>query len=731
MGTWTSRFWAGAAALWLALGVASCGQRDHVRVPPAAAPALITRAALFGEPARQGSQLSPRGDRVAFLAPRDGVTNLWVLSVDAMDEARPVTDERARGISTFRWAADSTTLLYLQDDRGDENWRLFAVDTAGGAPRALTPAGSRADILGVSAADPGAVIVTLNERERAWPDVVRIDLATGQRTILQRNGGPRGYASFLLDRENNVRLGVRPAADGGADIVAFQPRGRTSVLFNIPFEDAMSSRLIAFEGDGRTFLMFDSSLSAGNAEQVRDRTALVRVDAATGEKIVLGEGERSDVVDVWLDPATGAPEAFATEYLRRDWRALGPDAQADLDFLDRQLTGDFSVVSRSDDDTRWIVLEQGPTISARSYLFDRTGPAGRRLTSLFSHRPELQQAALQPMTPVEIQARDGLNLVSYLTLPGGTDANGDARPEETLPLVMLPHDGPWRRDSYAFNAMHQWLANRGYAVLSVNYRGSAGLGKALLNAGNRQWGAAMQQDLLDAAQWAVAQRIAQPDRIAIVGDGFGGYAALSALAFTDQFRCGSSFAGPANLFALLDVSPLAQRDALYRRVADARTEAGRDILRQRSPLFHAARVRNPLLLAMGLRDPRLTRSETDQIAQAIRPRGALTYLVFPDEGRDLVRPQNRLSYLAVLEHFLGDCLGGRVEPVGAAFEGAAIEVYDGAVNVPGLSAFARRAAAPQVQRTSQQIDDEDDGQVSDEDAPELNAEELAPAAPLP
>lgn len=691
MGTKTTRLWAGGLALWLAVGVASCGQRDHAPVARPTSPQLITRAALFGEPARHGGQLSPRGDRIAFLAPRDGVTNLWVLSVDAMDEARPVTDDRQRGIANFQWAADSSTLLYLQDDRGDENWRLYAVDAAaGGEPRALTPAGTRAEILGVSVADPGAVVVALNERDRAWPDVVRIDLTTGRRTILQRN---TGYASFLLDRDNNVRLGVRPTADGGAEIVAFQPRGRTVTLLTIPFEDAMSSRLIGFESDGRTFLMFDSSLGEADSAE-HDRTALVRVDAETGEKAVLGEGERADVVDVWLDPATGAPEAFATEYLRRDWRALGPDAQADLDFLDGQLAGDFSVVSRSADDTRWIVLEQGPTIPARSYLFDRGGPAGRRLTSLFSHRPELQQAPLQPMTPVEIVARDELNLVSYLTLPAGTDADGDGRPERALPLVLLPHDGPWQRDSYAFNAMHQWLANRGYAVLSVNFRGSAGLGKSFLNAGNGEWGGRIQEDLLDAVQWAVAQHVAEPDRIAIVGSGFGGYAALSALAFTDQFRCGSSFSGSANLFALLNVSPLADREALYHRVADARAETGREMLRQRSPLFHAARIRSPLLLAMGLRDPRLTRNETDQIAQAVRSRGALTYLVFPDEGRELVRPQNRLSYLAVLEHFLGDCLGGRVEPVGASFEGAAIDVYDGAVNVPGLSAFARRRPQP-------------------------------------
>lgn len=682
-------------------------------MPVPAAPDLITRAALFGEPARSGGQLSPRGERVAFLAPRDGVTNLWVLSVDAMDEARAVTDERVRGITNFRWAADGATLLYLRDENGDENARLYAVDVAGGAPRALTPAGANVEILGVSAADPGAVVVTLNERDRAWPDVVRIELASGARTILQRNGGPRGYASFLVDRDNAVRVGVRARADGGSEIVVFEPRGRVRELFEVPFEDAISTRLLGLEADGAHFLMLDSSLGQPDTP-ARDRTALVRVNVASGEKTVLGEGERADVVDVWIDPATGTAEAFATEYLRREWRALNADSQSDIDFLDRSLTGDFTVVSRSADDTRWIVVEESPTTPRRSYLFDRVGPEGRRLTSLFSHRPELQQAALQPMTPVEITARDGTTLVSYLTLPGGTDANGDARPEAPLPLVLLPHDGPWARDSYGFDAAHQWLANRGYAVLSVNFRGSAGFGKAFLNAGNGAWGGRIQEDLADAAEWAVAQGIAEQDRIAIVGAGFGGYAVLAGLAFTpDQYRCGASFAAPANLFTMLDLSPAWQREQLYRRVADARTEAGRQLLRVRSPAFHAGRIRSPLLLAYGARDPRLIRGETDQVAQAVRLRGILTYLAFPDEGRELVRPQNRLSYLAVVEHFLGDCLGGRVEPVGASFEGAAINVYDGAVNVPGLSAFSRRAARPVVQPVAQAIG-EGEADVSEE-----------------
>ena len=688
------------------LAVAACGERAHAPVPVPAAPDLITRAALFGEAARHDGQLSPRGDRVAFLAPRDGVTNLWVLSVDAMDEARPVTDERERGITNFRWAADGATLLYLRDENGDENTRLLAVDNSGSAPRALTPAGGRAEIIGLSANDPGAVVVSLNERDRGWPDVVRVELANGARTTLLRNGGPRGYTNVLLDRDNAVRVAVRSRADGSGEVVAFEPRGRARTLFEIPFVDALSTRLIGFEADGAHFLMLDSSLGQPDTP-ARDRTALVRVDVASGEKVVLGEGERADVVDVWIDPATGAAEAFATEYLRREWRALNSDSQADIEFLDRSMAGDFTVVSRNADDTRWIVVEESPTTPRRSYLFDRAGPAGRRLTSLFSHRPELQQAALQPMTPVEISARDGTTLVAYLTLPAGSDANGDARPEQPLPLVLLPHDGPWARDSYGFDAMHQWLANRGYAVLSVNFRGSAGFGKAFLNAGNDEWGGRIQEDLADAVEWAVAQRIAEQDRVAIVGSGFGGYAALSGLAFTpDQYRCGASFAAPANLFAMLDLTPSWQREQFYHRVADARTEAGRQLLRVRSPAFHAGRIRSPLLLAYGVRDPRLTRGETDQVAQAVRLRGILTYLTFPDEGRQLVRPQNRLSYLAVLEHFLGDCLGGRVEPVGASFEGAAINVYDGAVNVPGLSAFSRRPAQPAPQPPVQQLMDE-------------------------
>lgn len=672
--------------------VAGCGPDSaRVAVPAAEQLPLIARADLFGDPVRHGGQLSPRGDRVAFFAPRDGVQNLWVLSVDAMDEARPVTDDRVRGIRNFTWAQDNATLLYLQDEAGDENWRLYAVDVARGAPRALTPGGVRAEVLGVSPNDPSGVIVSLNQRDRAWPDVYRVDIQSGARTLLQSNLPVRGFSRFIVDRENRVRLGVRPMPDGSQEIAARDARGRWTTLLTLPFEDVQSSRVIGFETDGRAFLMLDST--------GRENTALVRVDAESGVKTPLGENDRADVVDVWLDPATNAPEAFATEYLRREWRGLDPETQADLDFLDRQLTGDFTVVSRSADNARWIVLEEGPAMAARSHLYDRADRTGRRLTSLFRHRPALDNAPLQPMTPVEIMARDGEALVSYLTLPAGADADGDGRPEEPAPLVIVPHGGPWERDSYGFSPVHQWLANRGYAVLSVNFRGSTGLGKSLLNGANREWGGRVREDLVDAARWAAANGVAPADRVAIVGAGFGGYATLSAMAFSpDEFRCGASYNGPGNLFAWLDTTPQGARAEFYQRVGDARVTEGRDILRRQSPLFYATQIRGPLLLGVGAREGRGLRGEADQIAQAVRARrGHLTYLVFPDEGRELVRPANRLSYLSVLEHFLGDCLGGRVEPVGASFEGAAMQVYDGAMNVPGLSAFARRPAATRIE----------------------------------
>ncbi|MEQ1618102.1 MAG: prolyl oligopeptidase family serine peptidase [Terricaulis sp.] len=659
-------------------------------MPSNATPPMVARADLFGDPVRSAGQLSPRGDKVAFLAPRDGVGNIWVLSVDAMDDARPIT-AADRSVGAPVWAYDNTTILYLADEDLAPGGQLLAVSADGGESRALTPAGMGAEIVGLSAEDPGGAMVTLRQPDRAWPDLYRIDLASGRRTLVYRNDNRRGVSQFLFDAGNRLRLGVRAEADGDAELVVREPGERWRTLFSIPFQDTLSSRPLSIESDARSFLMLDSS--------GRDRAALVRVDIDTGVKTVLGESARADVADVWLDPATRAPEAYVAEYLRREWRALDADAETDLEFLNRQLSGDFEVTSRSADDARWIVVEQGPTLAPRSYLYDRG--ESRRITLLFRHYPSLEQAPLQPMTPVEIAARDGLTLVSYLTLPIGSDADGDGRPETPAPLVLLAHDGPWARDSYGYNPLHQWLANRGYATLSVNFRGSTGFGTAFLNAGNAAWGGRMQEDLIDAAHWAVSNGVAEPGRLAVAGAGFGGYSALIGASHSPgEFRCAASFGAITNLTAYIEAAP--RRGELTRRIGDPSAGEGRLALRDQSPVMRAAQIGAPVLMALGGRDPRASRGDADQIAQTLHARRiGVTYLYFPDEGGTLLQPTDRAAFFAVLEHFFGDCLSGRVEPVGTAFEGASMQALQGAVNVPGLNAFARRTAprpqhAPEV-----------------------------------
>ncbi len=682
-----------AGAVAAAFLAASCGEgglpgRDGAG--EAGAP-LIARADLFGEALRARAQLSPLGDKIAYLAPREGVLNVWTVPVETLDAARPVTDDHTAGVIGFVWAGDNETILYQIDARGNGDWRLYGVDARGGASRALTPANARAEILGVSPSDPEHVVVALNARDSAWPDVVRVNITTGAQELIYENrasSGAPGFVQFLVDHDNDLRLGVRRRGAQGADVLAFEGARAWRLLFTIPFEDALGSRPIAFGANGTSLLMVDST--------GRDRAALVRVDMQSGVKTVLGESARADVADVWINPINHAPEAFGADYLRREWRAIEPQAQSDLDYLESQIEGEFDVVSRSGDNKRWIVVEESPARPARSYLYERA-TAQRRLTLLFRHRPALERAQLAPMTPIEIESRDGLTLVSYLTLPPGSDGNGDSRPDAPAPMVLALHGGPWGRDSYGFNIVHQWLANRGYAVLSVNHRGSSGFGKAFLNQSDRDWGARMGDDLIDAIDWAIDAGVADPKRIGVFGEGFGAFGALSALVRApDRFACGAAYSPPADLTTMYDA--IAPFDGAYRvdfslRVGDPRTAEGRALLRGQSPLFSAGRISAPLLLAQGGRDAR-ARDDADRIAEALRAkRGELVYLVFPEAGAELARTRDRLAFYAVADTFFADCLGGRAEAPGTAFAGARLIVYDGAARVAGLQAFARAPAA--------------------------------------
>lgn len=661
----------------LALGGCRFGAGEE-RAQPAQAP-LISRNLLLGDPARSEVRISPDGRNLAYLAPRNGALNLWVAPVSSLGEARAVTGQAKGRIGWHGWSPDGRSLLYTQDRDGDENWVVYALDVANGAIRALTPtSGVSAQVLSLTSRDPLAVLIAMNSRDPAWRDVYSINIRSGEPALVYRN--ERGFGGFWADQDNRLRLASQHVRGGELELWAQDAVGGWKRLLTLAPEDARLFAPIGFDAEGKALLMLDS---VG-----RDRAALIRLDTQSGEKSVLGEHQGADVTDVWISPVTHQPQAFAGQYLKRNWQPLTPEAKADLEFLEARLIGEPVIVSRSRDDQRWIVEEDGPQTPPRVLLYDRPG---KTLRTLFAERPGLLDSMLVPMIPAEISARDGLTLVAYLTLPAGSDGDGDGRPDMPLPTVLLVHPGPWARDGYGFFALHQWLANRGYAVLSINFRGSTGFGKSFVHAGNRQWGAKIQEDLQDGAEWAKAQNIADPARMAIMGQAFGGYSALAAMAlYPAGFACAVSLGGPSNLEAFLAGLAAywkADLENLYVAIGDPRLPVGLASLRAQSPVRYANRVKGAVLLAQGGKDAQVKPAQSAQMAQALEANGAhITYLSFPDEGGELVQPQNRLAFYAAAEAFLGECLGGRVEPFGAAERGANLRVPIGAARIPGLTA---------------------------------------------
>lgn len=643
---------------------------------------LIARAALFGNPLRTQARLSPDGRYISFLAPTDGVLNVWLAPFSNLAAARPITHDKTRGIREHYWTLTGSHVLYLQDEGGDENWRVLSVDVASGRQIDLTPlAGVQAQIVGLSALRPNVALIGLNDRRPEWHDLFEIDVVSGERRLIEQND--QGFAGYLEDLELCPRLAVKTLPDGGGEL--FRRAGERWVSFlTYAQADSLTTRpLIVASADAALML---SALG-------RDKAALVRVDLASGKESVIGESERADIADVWLHPRTRELQAYAVDYLTSEMIAVTDAAARDIEILRGALGLQFTVTSRTLDDDTWVVVVNDPSCAPSSYLYER---ASGRVTKLFDQRPELANAPLQPMQALEIRARDGLTLVSYLTLPAGT---AGTRPDKPLPMVLDVHGGPWARDSYGFNAEHQWLANRGYAVLTVNYRGSMGFGKNFVNAGDGEWGAKMHDDLLDAVAWAVSERIAQADKVAIYGGSYGGYAALVGLTFTPEaFACGVDLVGPSNLVTLLESIPpywKAFFEDMARRVGDPRTASGRALLNARSPLSQAQRIKRPLLIVQGANDPRVKQAEADQIVAAMQAkRLPVTYALYPDEGHGFARPQNRLSFYAITEAFLSTHLGGVFEPIGSDFEDSSVAVTAGGEFVPGIAAAlaGRRAS---------------------------------------
>ncbi len=689
VGSGASREAAEAAAAEAALAaaeaaeIAAAEQAAAAAEAAAQAPALIPRAVFFGNPERTQARISPDGAYVSWLAPVDGVLNVWVAPAGDPGAARPVTSDTHRGINRHFWAPNSGFVYYVQDEGGNENFHVYAVGVATGAARDLTPVadGVRATIEAVSTQAPDHILVGLNDRNPQLFDLYRVDVTTGERTLVQENPG---YAAWLIDNSLTPRFGVVQTPGGGADVVGFDG----TVLASIPAEDFLTTQPLGFDGANETLYLLDS--------RGRDKAALVAMNVADGATTVLAEADRADISDVLLHPVTQEPLAYAADYLRKTWTALGAETAADLAVLREALPGEFEVLAMTDDMRRAVVYAEAAETPGVYHLFDRE--AGT-LSEMFQTRPALAGLPLQPMQPLEIVSRDGLTLVSYLTLPPGADADGDRRPEAPVPMVLAVHGGPWARDDYGYQPWHQWLANRGYGVLSVNYRGSTGFGKGFVNAAVGEFAGRMHDDLIDAVDWAIGAGIADPARIAIAGGSYGGYATLVGVSFTpDRFACGVDIVGPSSLVTLVESFPEYWKPFLegtwFKYVGDPADPEDRADMLARSPISRVDAITAPLLIGQGENDPRVTKLESDQLVEVMAERGlSVTYVNFPDEGHGFARPENRLAFYGVMEGFLAGCLGGEAEPLGAAFEGSSVEILHGAEFIPGLADAAAGAAA--------------------------------------
>ncbi len=621
---------------------------------------LLPRRLIFGNPERTIVRISHDGTRLAFLAPVDGVLNLWVGPVERIDDARPVTNATDRNLGSWIvWMHDNRHVLFFRDQAGDENWCAWAIDLRSGNVRALTPqSGVTCGVQQLSREFPAELLIRHNGRDKRHFDLYRVNVATGESNLIEKN--EEGFAGYFTDQRLRTLFATRVMDDGRIEFLRRNNDGQWDCCEKIDTDDQMTTSLVEVSADGRELYWLDS--------RCRDTAGVIAQDIASGTVRVLAEDPHSDFTGILLDPALDHPIAAVCARERQRWQVLDAAFVDDFAYLTHLNSGDLMITGMSQDRQHWLVAYYRDDAPLEYFHYDR----GRRQAHrLFSSTPALVGAPLVKMEPVIIRARDGLELVCYLSRPR------DSSPVDRLPMVLLVHGGPWGRDGWGLSPNHQWLANRGYAVLSVNFRGSTGFGKAFINAGNREWAGKMHDDLIDAVDWAVAEGIADPARVAIMGTSYGGYSALVGVTFTpEKFACAVDLVGISNLVTFINTIPdhwQTWKSILAVRVGDYKTEEGRKFLEERSPLNRAYRIVRPLLIGQGANDVRVKAAESEQIVAAMQRHGIpVTYVYYADEGHGLGRPANRQSFAAVTEAFLAQHLGGRRQPVGDDFDGSTI-----------------------------------------------------------
>ena len=603
---------------------------------------LIPRDVLFGNPERTSPQISPDGAQLGYLAPVNGVLNVWIRTIGKNDD-RAITDDKYRGIRNFLWQYDNKHILYTQDTGGDENWRLHQTDIATKQTKDLTPYEKvRVDIAAYDWKTPDTILVQMNKRDPQVFDIYRVDLKTAAVDIDTQN--PGDVAGWQADNTLQIRAAQVQTQDGST-IVRVRDDLKSPWRELIQWgPDETFGNVIGFTPDNKG-LWVATSLDYNAAR-------LLEIDIATGKRKVVAQDANFDVSNTINNPKTNALEAVSFTRQRTEYEFIDPRVKADFEALKKVRDGDIEAISTNLEDTKWVVTFISDDAPVYWYLYDRPS---KQASLLFSNRPALEKYKLATMKPIEFSARDGMKLFGYLTTPVGTEA-------KALPMVVFVHGGPWGRDVWGFSSTAQWLSNRGYTVLQINFRGSTGYGKKYVNAGDRQWAGAMHTDLLDGKDWAVKAGVADAKKVCIMGGSYGGYATLAGVAFSpDAFACGVDIVGPSNLYTLLKTTPPYWSTLLstfHKRMGDSE-----EFLKTQSPLFKANQIKVPLLIGQGANDPRVNKAESDQIVAAMRKNDKpVVYYVFPDEGHGFARPVNREAFDAATEEFLAKYLGGRFEP---------------------------------------------------------------------
>ncbi len=644
--------------------------------------ALIDRDLLFGNPQKIQGRISPDGKWFSWIAPHEGIQNIWVAPSEDIRQAKVLTNDKGRGIHRHFWAKNSNTILYMQDTGGNENNHIYAIDLNTGAILKLTDidVSQKAGIEALSVDRPNTILISMNTRDPQLFDLYEADLVTGELKLVLENPG---FGAWIVDHQLRPQLAYQNQPDGSLNIVKTDNSNSPPVL-TIPAEDALNSEILGFN-QSNDAIFYTTSKN-------RDKSAVFQLELKSGESKLLGENPKADVSATLFHPETKKLLGFSANYLTASWTAIDQSIAKDFSILKEKLQGGFEILSQTNDGNQWVIYADAPQSPATYYLYNREDNS---FNKMFDTKPMLAKQPLQPMQALEIPSRDNLKLVSYLTLPPGADADADGIPDQPVPMVLAVHGGPWGRDSYGYDSWHQWLANRGYAVVSVNYRGSTGFGKAFINAAVGEFAGKMHDDLVDAVNWAVDANIAIADQVAIMGGSYGGYATLTGLTFTpDTFACGVDIVGPSSLVTLIESFPEYWKPWLastwYKFVGNPEIPDERADMLARSPISRIDRIKSPLLIGQGENDPRVTKLESDQIVDAMQKRNLpVTYVNYPDEGHGFVRAENRKSFYAITEGFLAQCLGGRYEEIGDDFSNSSLQVLAGAEYVKGLTQALR------------------------------------------